>query len=268
MSKGSFGQHLRRERELRGVSRDEVCAATRIGPRFLDALENEQWELLPGGIFNRGFIRAIARFLGLDEDDLVAEYDLAITERQGDAPMPDVTPAPQPARMIQRPAAGRRAWIIGSPFVVLLLAVLLGWKWHGRVERSSAEAAARISTVPLAAQAQPNSPQSGTPTGPLSAGNIPASSPKTDILELKIEAGKETAVTISVDGNKVFDSNMIAGQSRSFSGRKEITISAQDGGALLLELNGHTLPPLGPPGQPGSATLTPSDLQSSSGGAN
>ncbi len=67
---------------MRGVSRNEVCAATRIGTRFLDALESEQWEVLPGGIFNRGFVRAVARFLGLDEDDLVAEYDLAFSEQQ------------------------------------------------------------------------------------------------------------------------------------------------------------------------------------------
>src|SRR5207248_6950354 len=80
MSRSGFGERLRRDRELRGVSREEISAATRIGSRFLEALENEQWERLPGGIFNRGFLRAIARFLGLDEDDLIAQYDLAIAE--------------------------------------------------------------------------------------------------------------------------------------------------------------------------------------------
>jgi len=59
---------------MRGVSLDEIAAATRISTRFLDALEKEQWERLPGGAFNRGFIRSIARFLGIDEDALVAEY--------------------------------------------------------------------------------------------------------------------------------------------------------------------------------------------------
>lgn len=61
---------------MRGVSLEEVSAATRIAPRFLVALENEQWDKLPGGVFNRGFIRAVARFLGLDEDSLVSEYAL------------------------------------------------------------------------------------------------------------------------------------------------------------------------------------------------
>src|SRR5256885_8000437 len=84
MSRSFFGEHLKRERELRGVSRDEICTATRISIRFLEALENEQWSTLPGGIFNRGFVRAVARFLGLDEDDLLAEYDLAMAEQRSE----------------------------------------------------------------------------------------------------------------------------------------------------------------------------------------
>jgi cytoskeleton protein RodZ len=76
MSSTPFGEHLKREREMRGVTLEEISAATRIAPRFLLALENEQWDQLPGGVFNRGFIRAIARFLGLDEDTLVSEYAL------------------------------------------------------------------------------------------------------------------------------------------------------------------------------------------------
>lgn len=78
MSSTPFGEHLKRERELRGVSLEEISAATRISTRFLEAIENDQWDQLPGGVFNRGFIRSIARYLGLDEDNLVAEYAMGI----------------------------------------------------------------------------------------------------------------------------------------------------------------------------------------------
>ena len=61
---------------MRGVTLEEVAAATRIAPRFLEALENERWDQLPGGAFNRGFIRSVARYLGLDEENMVAEYAL------------------------------------------------------------------------------------------------------------------------------------------------------------------------------------------------
>src|SRR6201997_2048258 len=78
MTTHTFGDHLKREREMRGVSLEEISIATRIGTRFLEAFENEQWDRLPGGVFNRGFVRAIARFLGLDEENLLAEYALAL----------------------------------------------------------------------------------------------------------------------------------------------------------------------------------------------
>ena len=74
MSKGTFGDNLKREREMRGVTLDEISAATRIATRFLQAIENEDWTQLPGGVFNRGFVRAVARYLGLDEENIVAEY--------------------------------------------------------------------------------------------------------------------------------------------------------------------------------------------------
>jgi cytoskeletal protein RodZ len=77
MARGTFGERLKRERELREVPMQEITQATRIGPRFLEALENEDWDKLPGGVFNRGFVRSIARYLGLDEEAFLAEYDLA-----------------------------------------------------------------------------------------------------------------------------------------------------------------------------------------------
>ena len=62
MARGNFGERLKRERELREVTLEEITSATRIGPRFLEALENEEWEKLPGGVFNRGFVRSVARY--------------------------------------------------------------------------------------------------------------------------------------------------------------------------------------------------------------
>lgn len=261
---------------MRGVSRAEICAATRIGTRFLDALENEQWEVLPGGIFNRGFIRAVARFLGLDEDDLVAEYDLAVSEQA--PPGPVLVSAPPP-----RKSPPRRALLV--PLAALSTLVLLGgswlaWRWHR--QPNEAHAIPAVLALPAGTQpGQPQSPNGAEQPGPsnvsgdatrvagLAAGGAlsqPAS--QTQTLELKIEAGKETRVSVSVDGAKAFEGSIIAGQSRTFTAHDGIDISANDAGALLLELNGQTLAPLGPPGQPGSATLTRSDLKPAGGGAN
>src|SRR6266513_3150229 len=81
---GSFGERLQRERANRKVSLEEIATATKIGTRNLRALETEDFDDLPGGIFNRGFVRSYARYLGLDEEQTVAEYlaaeALAMTE--------------------------------------------------------------------------------------------------------------------------------------------------------------------------------------------
>ena len=64
----SFGARLKREREQRGISLDDVALSTKIGARFLRAMEEEKFDQLPGGIFNRGFVRAYARRVGIDEE--------------------------------------------------------------------------------------------------------------------------------------------------------------------------------------------------------
>jgi cytoskeleton protein RodZ len=81
MDTSSFGARLRGEREAQSVSIEALSDATRITARALQALENEDWSRLPGGVFNRGFIRSIARHLRLDEEALVAAYVSATNDR-------------------------------------------------------------------------------------------------------------------------------------------------------------------------------------------
>jgi transcriptional regulator with XRE-family HTH domain len=114
MSSTQFGEHLKREREMRGVSLEEISLATRIAPRFLTALENEQWEKLPGGVFNRGFIRSVAHYLGLDEDSMVAEYALHTKGR----PEPGVVADPP-----DKPETQWRQIAVLAAFVVVVIAV-------------------------------------------------------------------------------------------------------------------------------------------------
>lgn len=81
---GSFGEHLRREREMHGISLDQIVATTKISRRLLTALEEEQFDLLPGGIFNKSYVRAFAKCVGMNEDEAVAEYLAAAQETPPD----------------------------------------------------------------------------------------------------------------------------------------------------------------------------------------
>src|SRR5215813_1702174 len=114
MAKGNFGERLKREREMREVTMEELTKGTRIGPRFLEALENEQWDKLPGGVFGRGFVRSIARYLGLSEENLLSEYDLARGEGANPASQKPEERIPSPPKWI--PAVA----------VVALIALLAG----------------------------------------------------------------------------------------------------------------------------------------------
>jgi cytoskeleton protein RodZ len=70
----SFGETLRRERELRQISLREISEATKINLRYLDALERDDFRHLPGGVFNKGFVRAYAQFIGIDPETMVNAY--------------------------------------------------------------------------------------------------------------------------------------------------------------------------------------------------
>ena len=76
-----FGEGLRSERERRGIALDDISVATRVSLRNLRALESEEFQHLPGGIFNRGIIRSYARYCGMDEDQTVNAYTEALRQR-------------------------------------------------------------------------------------------------------------------------------------------------------------------------------------------
>ncbi len=75
-----FGDGLRAERERRGIALDDIAVGTRVSLRNLAALESERFAELPGGIFNRGIVRAYARFCGIDEDETVTAYTDALRQ--------------------------------------------------------------------------------------------------------------------------------------------------------------------------------------------
>ncbi|KMP11695.1 hypothetical protein UR09_01900 [Candidatus Nitromaritima sp. SCGC AAA799-A02] len=71
----NFGSYIKRERELRGVPLEEISATTKIHIRFLQALENNQFDELPGEVFVKGYIRSFAKTIGSDEDEMLNAYD-------------------------------------------------------------------------------------------------------------------------------------------------------------------------------------------------
>src|SRR5262249_16488579 len=112
----NFGASFRQARESKGISLDQIATETRISTRFLSAIENEEFQLLPGGIFNRGFVRAFAERVGLDPDKAVADY-----ERMAEVRQPEQVPAePQAALAANRQ---RRLYPIAIGALALVIVV-------------------------------------------------------------------------------------------------------------------------------------------------
>ena len=82
---GDFGAKFRKARESKELSLDDISNVTKISARMLQAIEEEDFDQLPGGVFNKGFIRAYAKHLGLNSDDAVNEYLACLRQAQIDS---------------------------------------------------------------------------------------------------------------------------------------------------------------------------------------
>jgi cytoskeletal protein RodZ len=244
MAHGAFGERLKREREMRGVGLEEISAATRISTRFLAALENERWHELPGGVFNRGFIRAVARYLGLDEEAIIAEYALVTHD------------APKVAVWADSPARARApmlAWIL-----LALMAVLAAGGWYAWQHYAPLWQAWR-QPIPL--------PPNATPTPlPPPVVTSPAAAPEPEVLQLKIDAVKPTQVRVTADGVLKFEGKMQVNQSKRFEAKEKFEVSSENSSAVLLELNGQIMMFEEPPDAPGRMTLDRARLKKVQGG--
>ena len=236
MAKGNFGERLKRERELREVSMDELTKATRISVRFVEALENEDWAKLPGGVFGHGFVRTIARYLGLNEEALLSEYDMARADH-----MPPSSSKPE-ERIPSPPKWLPVAFVAGF----LLLLVVLFFAGRFGIRRLMAYWSARRSSAistPVQTQSAAASPVESTP------------------LNLSVSTSAHTHVRILADAKLLLDENLPAGETRHFSALLQFEVTAGDSSAVLLELNGRAMPPLGQPGASGTMILSQKDLR-------
>jgi cytoskeleton protein RodZ len=117
-----IGQTLREARIARGLELADVERQIRIRAEYLDAIEDERWEVLPGDPYNRGFLTSYAEFLGLDGQALVAEYRRAHPQAGEPAPIPE-TMLPQRGVLRRSPISPRAAAVLIGLLVAAALAV-------------------------------------------------------------------------------------------------------------------------------------------------
>jgi transcriptional regulator with XRE-family HTH domain len=229
----TFGENLRRERELRGVDLRDIAEATNISLRFLQALEQDRTDVLPGGIFPKAFVRQYATYLGLDPDRLVSEY---VFSHGGEAAAGGAAP--------ERPASGRMAAVFFGLILVAGVA-LFAFARAGLFARAPAEtepAPAVSPDVTLPSdRVYPPPPPSTTAAAPGAA--------LTGALVLALTARQDCWVEAQVDGTTVLSRILTQGETQQLEGQSQIVLSVGNAGGIEFTINGRPGAPLGREGE-------------------
>jgi hypothetical protein len=252
----SFGEELRREREIRGISVKEIADATKISKRFLEAIERNDHKTLPAPVFTRGFVREYARYLGLNSDEMVNRYNFAAVgddriEQSAHLERLTTPQAPPPPRKKAPPKGIPPAYarVDRNVYILILVVVALAgvsyWALkHRRETRANEE---RLSTetkaaaIPAIASPPPAPVTASTSTQPPAA--VPAK------LILSLEITHTCWITLDADGERRINDQLHRGFHR--------TVEAKDGfrfktignaGGVVITLNDVPVPSLGQDG--------------------
>ncbi len=171
MSSFGIGAKLRRERVGRGLAIDDISRDTRIAPRFLEAIETDDYSTLPGLIFTRNFVRQYALILQLDPDPLLAALP---KQDESTAPLPN-----PPARARSSYNRNRRLRSLVSSVVWLLVAgvgVAAYMYFNNSLRVSASQARAARIDLPRSDAPRSDAPRATAPVLKTQAGS-PAPAP-------------------------------------------------------------------------------------------
>jgi cytoskeleton protein RodZ len=235
---GSFGERLQREREMRGITLEEIADSTKIGTRSLRALEEEDFGKLPGGIFNKGFVRAYARYLGIDEEQAVTDFLAAA----GDAEPP--LPNPSPTEKLTTYRSGSRGWVAALALVVLAVGGYGAW---------------RLNLWPLAGS---TARQTAPPVQPPPAIRPPVVAAATETgFVVAIRAKEDAWLSITADGQVVMEGTLPAAQTKEVRATKSVVLRLGNAAGVEVSHNNTLLPPLGGVNEVKTVVFTPEGLQ-------
>src|SRR5215475_4962663 len=228
----TLGQQLKQSREEKGISLQEIAESTHISIRFLQAIENDAYDVLPGGVFNRAFVRKFARQVGFDEEQAVNLYQEQWQEQGG-----------EPERGYQlgveefesRQTTGNGLLLSFVALIVIGALAYAAWLYlNPAVPDSGGGAVARLGVSPSvtptpAATASPSPSPGGSPTpeGSPSPGGSPTPSPTLESLSgamrVQLTAPTEDVwIKFKTDNKEAEQMTLLRGQSREFDASEKI----------------------------------------------
>ena len=250
---------------MRGITLEEIAEATKIGTRSLRALEEQDFDKLPGGIFNKGFVRAYARYLGLDEEQAVADYLAALNEAQAAGKTTRQEPGANdvsPERDIFLPEveeSGPMRLPLGPIAVLVVVAVLLftGWRYykqHGLPNLGRVRAAAKTS--------QPAAKPPATPAAPADASRPGTNAaPAKDGFVVRVKAKEDSWISIVADGKQVIAATLPKDSEKSVHAQQSVSLRLGKATGFDVFYNDELVPPLIPDGKVKTLEFTSAGLR-------
>ena len=279
-----LGEHLRAAREARGLTVAEVARGTHIRAVHIEALEQERFGDLPAPVYTRGFLRNYATFLGLDAEDMVAEFDHLQNgkrppkrSRGGPDLSGPVWPGPSPRAML-----GALTLIVLVGFVAFLFHQYSEFAATRQTAVFAASPSPTPALPPLAAQPIPTvTPIPTLPPSPAAIGPSPTAKPaptqpataapavaatatpaparptatpvaptptQTASLAVTMQVLQPCWLRVTVDGKIVFEGTLQPKTTRTWDGAKFITVRYGNAGGVMVTFNGQDE---GIPGSPG-----------------
>ena len=242
-----LGNTLRDERERQKLSVNDIEQGTSIRALYIEAIENGEYDKLPGEVYTRGFIKNYAKFLGLDGDAFAKEFT---AELHGAPPAPPVEekPAAQPVEskpVVESKPAKKSSKVVGEVrgenrgssgimivAAVVLIAALAGGAW-AFLSGDGGDVASKPPAQTQPAQTQP----AQTPV----ANANPAPQTPADVVKVEAKFNNRCWTLVTVDGAVVLEGVVEAGENLSWEGKESVNLRLGDAGAVELTHNGKNL---------------------------
>jgi transcriptional regulator with XRE-family HTH domain len=237
----SLSERLKRERELRGISLQQISEETRIGVRFLEALEDDRIEIIPGEFYRRSYLRAYTRYLGLDEDRALNVYDYSRKDRSSPAePNDDSRQAPS-SRDLPRWAK----WAVAA--VGLALPLTLLFRSMPSPDAGSESLSAAAAQPPPVERPAPFREPAALDLAP--SPFAPENSRDDGRLRLVLSVEESCWLEIVADGEVVISGLKDQGFHQEVTALRELRLWLGNAGGVKLLLNDRPAIPLGRSGQ-------------------
>ena len=244
---GIIGENLKNQRKNRQLTIGQVEEETKIRAKYLQALEEEEFGVIPGRVYVKGFLRTYATFLGLEASPLIEEYEKLTNANMINTEEPV---KPQRATQVKKNSGFNFSWnpkynkyvaVIAAILILALVNEFYPWAAPDNTAKKdddsfpqNIESREETDKKPIK---EPENPKKEEPQK-LEGAN----------LNLEVSEG-ESWMKITVDGKNTFEGILKSGDTKSFQGEEKVSVRLGNAGVVQITFNGESIGTIGEKGK-------------------